>query len=494
MPARPDRPLLAHSSLSGGSYIQDHQQYQGPSDQGIDGVVEGIFAMNNGASPDKNYTSMLNAHHLLAGSQKRPLSSITDSGIVHSMTHKNCQPTPDDAEKLVATLFYKSQSPRHHVIHPDTAHPIDIRHLPPQPSPEAGEAPTINLAKYPLEPPAPQPEPLDHLYGAYVSQICLTHFLQVLQDLQHPYQPVSSAHRCMDNQGQPRVMEVTFWPPPHPDYLSFDDLCRHESIWRFEKEWNVEVVLQRDSIWRKHKRLAVFDMDSTLIQQEVIDEIAREAGVEKQVSEITERAMNGELDFTSSLRERVALLKGVPSSVLDKVKSNITLTPGARDLCCALKRLGFKTALLSGGFVPLAQYVAADLGMNYAYANNLAVTEDGKTLTGELEGEIVNAEQKVVLMEKIAQREDIPLKQIIAVGDGANDLLMLRRAGLGVAFNAKPVLQLQASYYNKCPGMQMRETRLTKKQAPARINTLSLQDILFVLGYTRAEQDMLLAD
>jgi phosphoserine phosphatase len=147
-----------------------------------------------------------------------------------------------------------------------------------------GSAPTVDIEKLPREPPAPEPEPLDHLYGPFVSQLCLTNFLQIMESLSTPYQRMNTSHRCLDQDDQPRVVEVTLSPPPNPEYLSFDDLRKHESIWRFEREWNVEVVLQKESVFRRHKRLVVFDMDSTLIQNEVIDEIAKFVGVEKEVS------------------------------------------------------------------------------------------------------------------------------------------------------------------------------------------------------------------
>jgi phosphoserine phosphatase len=250
------------------------------------------------------------------------------------------------------------------------------------------------MEKIPREPPAPEPESLDHLYGPYVSQLCLTNFLQTLEQLPTPYQRTNTSHRCLDREDQPRVVEVTFSPPPDPEYLSFADLRKHESIWRFEREWNVEVVLQNESVYRRHKRLAVFDMDSTLIQNEVIDEIAKFIGAEKEVSvgappsrltvsdsqltcqEITERAMNGELDFAASLKERVGLLKGVPADVFDELKSVITISPGARELCRALKTLGYKMAVLSGGFQPLAEWLAEQLGIDYAVANHVSRDEN----------------------------------------------------------------------------------------------------------------------
>ncbi|KAI9769408.1 MAG: hypothetical protein M1840_004110 [Geoglossum simile] len=468
--ARAGRPMLRSSSMNGGSYILDHQQYRPHQNNSgaIDDIIEtslDVCQPNEGnAEPVESFRGI--------PSNESP-SRIRDSGIIHTMSHRSCQPGPDEPGKLVATLFYNSRNPRHPHIHPDSTHASSPDQLPPQPLLLAGLSPTINMANYPLEPPPPEPEPLDHLYGPYISQICLAHFLKILNDLQNPYQRITSSHRCLDSQVHPRVMEITFSPPPNPDYITLEELRRHESIWWFEREWNVEVVLQREEIWRKHKRLAVFDMDSTLIQQEVIDEIAREIGVEKEVSAITARAMNGELDFGSSLQERVSLLKGATSDVFEKLKSVITITPGARELCISLKRLGYKIAVLSGGFTPLAQWLADTLGIDYCFANNLTVSADGKTLTGELTGPIVDKERKALLLEEIARKEGIPLKQVLAAGDGANDLLMLGKAGLGVAFNAKSIVQLEA---------------------PSRLNSECLADILYILGFTKEEQEALLED
>ncbi|KAF2228836.1 phosphoserine phosphatase serb [Viridothelium virens] len=211
--------------------------------------------------------------------------------------------------------------------------------------------------------------------------------------------------------------------------------------------------------------LACFDMDSTLIEQEVIDLLAGSLGpeVEKQVSGITARAMKGELDFKASLRERCKLLKGVQASIWKDLEQRITIAPGARDLIKALKQKGWKTAVLSGGFTPLALWLKGQLGLDYAYANNLLVSEDGKTLTGELDPEtsIVDAQEKKALMHAMADGNNIARDCVLAVGDGANDLLMLNGAGIGIAFNAKPEV---------------------KKRAPAALDTSSLTDILFVLG------------
>lgn len=271
-------------------------------------------------------------------------------------------------------------------------------------------------------------------------------------------------------------MEVTFTPPPNPEYLTFADLCKHESIYRFEREWNCEVILQTETVFRRHKRLCVFDMDSTLIQQEVIDEIAAYSGVKAEVSAITARAMNGELDFAASLKARVALLKGVPSDVFERVKPKITITPGAKDLCILLKRLGFSLAVLSGGFQPLADWLAGQLGLDHAFANHLLADPATKTLTGHLDPAhpVVDPIHKRNLLLSLAAAKGISLHQTMAVGDGANDIPMLRAAGLGVAWKAKPAVQIQA---------------------PARLNVGdSMLDLAYLLGLTGREVEDLLAD
>ncbi|KAF3912714.1 hypothetical protein ABW21_db0207888 [Orbilia brochopaga] len=243
---------------------------------------------------------------------------------------------------------------------------------------------------------------------------------------------------------------------------------------RFQDHFDCDVVIQPDNIWRKNKRLVVFDMDSTLIAQEVIDEVAAFVGKKEKVAEdimiqeITESAMRGEIDFEESLRARCALLGGVPADVFEILKTNgtITFTPGARELCKALKRMGCKLAVLSGGFQPLADWVKQQLGLDYAFANQLEVTKDGQTLTGRVVGEIVDAKRKAELLVKIAESEGIHISQTIAIGDGANDLLMMHAAGLGIA-NAEG-------------------------DAPACVNTGNLQDILYVMGVTLKEQNSLI--
>jgi phosphoserine phosphatase len=212
-------------------------------------------------------------------------------------------------------------------------------------------------------------------------------------------------------------------------------------------------------------------MDSTLIQQEVIDLIAASIGVEDQVSAITAKAMNGELDFSESLRERAKLLKGVDADIFTKLRSVITPTKGARELNVALKKMGVKTAVLSGGFIPLTQWLADQLGIDYAFANTLAADPATGKLTGEVVGTIVNAERKRDLLLELAKTENVALEQVVAVGDGANDLLMIDTAGLGVAFNAKPVVQMEAQ---------------------ARLNGETLLDLLHIFGLTAEEVQVLI--
>jgi phosphoserine phosphatase len=200
-----------------------------------------------------------------------------------------------------------------------------------------------------------------------------------------------------------------------------------------------DVALQRESIFRRSKRLVVMDMDSTLIRIEVIDELARAAGVAEQVRAITERAMQGEMDYDDSLRQRLKLLEGLDVAVLRRLANELPLTEGAETMVRVLQRLGYRIAVISGGFSIAADALKARLGLDYAYANTLELL-NGK-LTGRVVGPIVNARRKAELLETIAQAEGVLLDQVIAVGDGANDLLMLERAGLGIAYHAKRTLR-----------------------------------------------------
>ncbi len=204
----------------------------------------------------------------------------------------------------------------------------------------------------------------------------------------------------------------------------------------------IDIAIQRDGLERRAKRLVVMDVDSTLIQEEVINLLAREAGVEERVAELTGRALNGEIDFEQALRERVGLLKGLDQTAITRVHENITLTSGARTFIRTLKRLGLVTAIVSAGFTRFTDVLAADLGIDYSLSNTLEMV-DGE-LTGDLVGEFVDGARKAEFLRSIAEAEGIPLSQVVAVGDGANDLEMLATAGLGIAFNAKPVVRERA--------------------------------------------------
>ncbi len=226
----------------------------------------------------------------------------------------------------------------------------------------------------------------------------------------------------------------------------------------------VDLALQPEGLMRRSKRLVIMDMDSTLIKQEVIDELARLCGAYERVAAVTERAMNGEMGFDESLRMRCKELKGAPESAFAEVSNRIELTPGAETLVKALKKLGYRLAVISGGFIQVVEPLRQKLGLDYAFANELEV-KDGK-LTGDVVGPIVNRQRKADLLESLAQTERISLDQVIAIGDGANDLDMLDRAGLGIAFNAKHAVQEQAEYS---------------------LNQRNLDAVLYLLGYHEEE-------
>ncbi|MDB6025969.1 MAG: phosphoserine phosphatase [Verrucomicrobiales bacterium] len=240
-------------------------------------------------------------------------------------------------------------------------------------------------------------------------------------------------------------------------------LLRREFL-QLAGEIDVDIAYQEDNIYRRNRRLMAFDMDSTLIQAEVIDELAKRAGVGKQVAAITERAMRGELDFKQSFTERVALLKGLPETALGETAATLVLTDGAERLISTVKKLGYKTAILSGGFNYFGRALQRRLGIDYVFANELEI-EDG-FVSGRVVGEIVDGAKKASLLAKIAQHEGFSLEQTIAVGDGANDLPMLSIAGLGIAFHAKPVVKASA------------------KQS---LNILGLDGILYLMGFSERE-------
>lgn len=213
---------------------------------------------------------------------------------------------------------------------------------------------------------------------------------------------------------------------------------------QISKDTGIDLAFQEDNIYRRNRRLVCFDMDSTLIQAEVIDELARCAGVYDEVAAITESAMRGEIDFKESFTKRVALLKGLDVSVMKDIAENLPLTDGAERLFRTLKKYGYKTAILSGGFNYFGNYLKSKLGIDYVFANELEV-EDGK-LTGRYVGEIVDGAKKADYLKLLAFKEDLHLEQCIAVGDGSNDLPMIQLAGLGIAFHAKPKVKANAQH------------------------------------------------
>lgn len=223
---------------------------------------------------------------------------------------------------------------------------------------------------------------------------------------------------------------------------------------------DADIAVQTDNVYRRNRRLVCFDMDSTLIEHEVIDELAAAAGVGEQVAAITEAAMSGEIDFTESFAQRMALLKGLDESVLAGIAESLKITEGAAHLISTLNKLGYKTAILSGGFTYFGEYLQKKLGIDYVYANQLEIV-DGK-VTGNVTGTVVDGARKAELLKELAIKEGISLEQVIAVGDGANDLPMLSIAGLGIAFRAKP---------------------LVKASAKQSISNLGLDAILYLLGF-----------
>ena len=228
-----------------------------------------------------------------------------------------------------------------------------------------------------------------------------------------------------------------------PDEINMNQL--KTKLLEISNKHQVDAAFLKDNVWRRNKRLIVFDMDSTLIQSEVIDEMAKSHGVADEVIKITDMAMNGEIDFDESLKKRVSYLKGMDKSELKNILENLTFTPGAEDFIKTVKSFGFKVALISGGFTFFAEALKEKLGLDYAFANELE--EKNGVLTGAVTGQIVNAEQKAILLRLISQQEGLNLEQVVAIGDGANDLPMLSTAGLGIAYHAKDIVRKKAGHH-----------------------------------------------
>lgn len=240
-----------------------------------------------------------------------------------------------------------------------------------------------------------------------------------------------------------------------------DRAAMQAELMQLSQDMEIDFSFQKDDMYRRMRRLICFDMDSTLIQTECIDELAARAGVGDQVRAITERAMRGEIDFKESFTERVALLKGLDVSVMQDIAEKLPITEGVPRLMEVLKRCGYKIAILSGGFTYFGEYLQRKFGIDYVYANELEIDDNGK-LTGRYVGDVVDGRRKAELLKLIAQVEKVHLAQTIAVGDGANDLPMISEAGLGIAFHAKPRVVANA------------------RQS---INTLGLDGVLYFLGF-----------
>lgn len=240
-----------------------------------------------------------------------------------------------------------------------------------------------------------------------------------------------------------------------------DRATMQKELMNMSQEMAVDFSFQHDDMYRRMRRLICFDMDSTLIQTECIDELAKRAAVGDKVSEITARAMRGEIDFKESFKERVALLKGLDASVMKDIAEHMPITEGTDRLMSVLKTCGYKIAILSGGFTYFGEYLQKKFGVDYVYANELEIDENGK-LTGNYLGDIVDGHRKAELLKLIAQVEKVNLAQTIAVGDGVNDLPMISEAGLGIAFHAKPRVVANAQQS---------------------INTMGIDGILYFLGF-----------
>ena len=242
-----------------------------------------------------------------------------------------------------------------------------------------------------------------------------------------------------------------------------------EDIMAKSKELNFDLAMQAMEAYRKNKRLVFFDLDRTLVDMEIIDEMAKEAGVASEVARVTEKAMRGDLDFEESLVHRVALLKGLTVEKMEKIRDNLRFTQGAEDVTATLKKFGFKLGLVTGGFMFFAEYLKAKLNLDFAFANTLEIKNG--VLTGKVLGQVLDAAGKARVVNHVARDEGILLDQTVAVGDGANDALMLGQVGLGIAYNAKPAL-------NRVASVSLGHTRL--------------MNILYLLGITEEDVDMAL--
>lgn len=294
-------------------------------------------------------------------------------------------------------------------------------------------------------------------------------------------QLLMSAIRTLKSEANLTGSSISSWCPLSDRAVQADFHYRDDSdmstnqlskqLRQFSEKGKLDIIVQPYSLLQTRKRLAVFDLDSTLIQQETIDELASQLNIQSEVSDITERAMTGQLDFKQALYERVELLKGLPVHELDAVKERIVLTDGARELIKVLGKLDITTCVISGGFEFLAFHIKDELKINHAFANDLDVVDN--VLTGKTKGDIVDAEFKKAKLIELAN-DVVGVKnmaEVMAVGDGSNDLLMLKQAGLGIAFNAKPVVQ---------------------QQIDIRINFPSLHNVLYLLGLSDDDIQLLL--